>query len=394
MGIYSKYTKTTVTTHASTGLLESVVFDEYQNQYNLLESCYDPNERTILEAKVEVLQEVTFSDIIAKIKKWINDIKESIKRLIGKIREKFTKKKQQETIDKLNDVEKKYEDLKKECDEYKVKYDVVIKNNAEMQAKYDDMKSDYDDMEFQYAELRKTGSPEEAERRTALARKIRRFSKAAQQNLSNPLMYFNMYDYMKKDFDPLKVIRSSEFTSWIEFEQNASAVESRNRDSLLKMIKSIEQYANILNPDVENYVKSNQVSLEKYINDDIAKKSKIDKIDKLLDQCDKIAKANQVSECEEIFNRYNSALMSVEQLFGKYFKTQKAYYDKNAEKGKVQPDGIKNMVEPFTKVIKLMEQSVQALNTLTSFSARAFTAVNKTSTILDAVLKDNYNKAA
>jgi len=58
----------------------SVVYNEYLNRLSLLESCTNSEERTILEAQVEVLYEVSFEDI----KKTFHDIKEKIKELWNK----------------------------------------------------------------------------------------------------------------------------------------------------------------------------------------------------------------------------------------------------------------------------------------------------------------------
>ena len=65
--------------------IESVVYNEYCNYKSLLESCTDDNERAVLEAKVEVLQEVSFKDIIGKIKELWAKFKQWVKDLFNKI---------------------------------------------------------------------------------------------------------------------------------------------------------------------------------------------------------------------------------------------------------------------------------------------------------------------
>ena len=88
--IYSYITPNSITesTKKSEEIV-SVVYNEYCNYKNLLESCTDEHERPILEAKVEVLYEISFKDIIQKIKDKIHEIIEWVKGLIKKIKEKL-----------------------------------------------------------------------------------------------------------------------------------------------------------------------------------------------------------------------------------------------------------------------------------------------------------------
>ena len=43
--------------------LSSVVLEEYNNQRAMLEYCIDDRERSLIESKIELLQEISFKDI-------------------------------------------------------------------------------------------------------------------------------------------------------------------------------------------------------------------------------------------------------------------------------------------------------------------------------------------
>ena len=48
--------------------ITSFVLDEYYNYSNLLNECVDSEQRSLIEAKVEVLEEIALKDVIYKIK--------------------------------------------------------------------------------------------------------------------------------------------------------------------------------------------------------------------------------------------------------------------------------------------------------------------------------------
>ena len=79
--------------------LVSIVYNEYCNYKEMLESCTDESARPILEAQVEVLYEVSLSDIFEKIKNAIikicNAIIECFKKVAGFIKRLFTSEKKQ-----------------------------------------------------------------------------------------------------------------------------------------------------------------------------------------------------------------------------------------------------------------------------------------------------------
>ena len=99
----------------------SLVYEEYLNQCNLLESCMSSRDRLVVESKIQVLQELSFKDIKEKILNALRKIKEFIKRIIDKIRGFFSRKKKSDQKDQISDVEKKLKDVEN-------KYDVSLKN--------------------------------------------------------------------------------------------------------------------------------------------------------------------------------------------------------------------------------------------------------------------------
>ena len=70
--------------------VESIVYNEYYNYKSLLESCSDKSIRPILEAQTQILYEISFKDIIEKIKEAWKKFKEWVKGIWNKI---FDKKK-------------------------------------------------------------------------------------------------------------------------------------------------------------------------------------------------------------------------------------------------------------------------------------------------------------
>lgn len=84
--------------------VESIVYNEYVNYKGLLESCTDDNSRSILEAQVQVLYEISFKDIWERIKKMWRDLIQWFKDLWNKIFNKEEKiKKQEDEIQKRVD---------------------------------------------------------------------------------------------------------------------------------------------------------------------------------------------------------------------------------------------------------------------------------------------------
>ena len=67
----------------------SIAYNEYLNYKQLLEDCTDESSRPILEAKCNVLYEVSIADIIQKVKDKVHEFIEWVKDLIKKIKEKL-----------------------------------------------------------------------------------------------------------------------------------------------------------------------------------------------------------------------------------------------------------------------------------------------------------------
>lgn len=98
----------------------SVAYDEFCNYSSMLESCTDENERTILEAKCEVLYEVSFKDIIEKLKQMWEDFKAWVKKVWNAIfhNKKATDKVADDLADKVKkDMDEFFKDLDKAMDD-------------------------------------------------------------------------------------------------------------------------------------------------------------------------------------------------------------------------------------------------------------------------------------
>ena len=71
-------------------LFESVAYEEYCNRKTMLEACVnDSDERPILEAQVQILQEISIKDILGKIKTFILKVINAIKEIFNKIKNKL-----------------------------------------------------------------------------------------------------------------------------------------------------------------------------------------------------------------------------------------------------------------------------------------------------------------
>lgn len=91
--IYNYIQTNTVTESTKEEEIISVVWNEYCNYKQILENCTDESTKPILEAQVEVLYEVSISDIVDKIKTFISKIIKAIKDILSKIRDIFTDRK-------------------------------------------------------------------------------------------------------------------------------------------------------------------------------------------------------------------------------------------------------------------------------------------------------------
>lgn len=90
--------------------IESIAYNEYHNYKSLLESCTDESAKPVLEAQVEILYEVSFKDIIEKIKKAWNDFKAWVKSIWDKIfnKKKIVKEKKKKAEENFENFKKQY----------------------------------------------------------------------------------------------------------------------------------------------------------------------------------------------------------------------------------------------------------------------------------------------
>lgn len=123
MAVYGKLLESTTSSYDGgyvggfdeMNLLHSVALEEYQNYKNILESCTDMSQIPIIEAKLDVLQEISIKDIGDKIKKFFRFIRDKIKEIIDKIMGLFRKKNKQklekETKELKDRIEKEFEPI-------------------------------------------------------------------------------------------------------------------------------------------------------------------------------------------------------------------------------------------------------------------------------------------
>ena len=98
--IYGQQFLREATTSRNTSLdeLYSVAWTEYNNKKRLMESCNDYIQRSLLEAQVDVLREVSLKDIGNKIKEVFQKIINWIKSVIDKIIGLFSKEKKEKAV--------------------------------------------------------------------------------------------------------------------------------------------------------------------------------------------------------------------------------------------------------------------------------------------------------
>jgi hypothetical protein len=238
---------------SSLSLLESVAFDEYQNRVTMLESCKDEHTRSLIEAQIEVLREVSLKDIKDKFLAFLKKIGDFIKKIIDKIKSFFNKDDKKKQEEELKIVKKKLEEanlmnekLKKENFEQNMRnMDNEHELNSELiQAKRDLQKRDREldaankklsnannalDKKDKELNAANTKIKDVAAEKEALTKKLDSvFSKA----IENPLLYFNAYNYFRKDLDPVRISRCNVFID----------IDPNNRSEGKLSDSNIEQY--------------------------------------------------------------------------------------------------------------------------------------------------------
>lgn len=96
MGIYGSFAHRLIEAQNKSNnlcdfIIESTVYNEYENRKLMLENCINEDDKAVLEAQIEVLQEVAIKDIISKVKEAFNKLKEFVKKIWGIILEKVGK---------------------------------------------------------------------------------------------------------------------------------------------------------------------------------------------------------------------------------------------------------------------------------------------------------------
>jgi len=265
---------------SSLSLLESVAFDEYQNRVTMLESCKDEHTRSLIEAQIEVLREVSLKDIKDKFLAFLKKIGDFIKKIIDKIKSFFNKDDKKKQEEELKAVKKKLEEanlmnekLKKENfeqnmrnmdNEHELNSELVQakrdlqKRDRELDAANKKLKDTNDALDKKDKELNaaNTKIKDVTAEKEALTKKLNSvFSKA----IENPLLYFNAYNYFRKDVNPVKMSRCNVF---IDIDPNNTRPASKGKLS----DSDIEQYEREIGEWLEDNKKYVQV-----ITDDVKK---------------------------------------------------------------------------------------------------------------------------
>lgn len=265
---------------SSLSLLESVAFDEYQNRVTMLESCKDEHTRSLIEAQIEVLREVSLKDIKDKFLAFLKKIGDFIKKIIDKIKSFFNKDDKKKQEEELKAVKKKLEEanlmnekLKKENfeqnmrnmdNEHELNSELIQakrdlqKRNRELDAANKKLKDTNDALDKKDKELNaaNTKIKDVTAEKEALTKKLDSvFSKA----IENPLLYFNAYNYFRKDLDPVRISRCNVF---IEIDPNNTRFRSEGKLS----DSNIEQYEREIGEWLDDNKKYVQV-----ITDDVKK---------------------------------------------------------------------------------------------------------------------------
>lgn len=381
----------------------SYSYNELCNYNNLLESCIDDKERELLEAKVEVLYEISMKDIGAFIKKAINRIIEIIRDAWNKIREFFKSKKskmmEEEIKDlkrKVNDLEKekvdietmykeKVSNLKNENDNYKSKVSKMEQDIKTKDNQHDKTIKDYQNSVNTWRDRSKTWEDQNSENQNEKIKLGKKISSILAQLSQNKFIYFNMYDYIVKDFDPVRFINSNEFQHMFELKYDDKG-NSRFRIDDIKNNK----YINIINEDmykkIENYKGNTNVSRGGYnhyaingvINQDLEEKmnkSKYDDINKLIDHLEWLCSGYQITACNQLCNSYNILANRLQNSLGKYtkFDTSLDSYESKKEDGinKKSMDEYSFIIKTSQEILKIISDNAQYLSVFCKFAGKA-----------------------
>lgn len=390
---------------SSLSLLESVAFDEYQNRVTMLESCKDEHTRSLIEAQIEVLREVSLKDIKDKFLAFLKKIGDFIKKIIDKIKSFFNKDDKKKQEEELKIVKKKLEEanlmnekLKKENADLSNDNAELYKDNVELKRK--NVTSEYDNrnalnrandaLDKKDKELNAVNSKikDVTAEKEALTKKLNSaFSKA----IENPLLYFNAYNYFRKDVDPIKLTQCDIFKNIdpnYEYEDDDKLSDSNielYERKIGKWLDKNKNNAQVITDDVkkalshgeeDNYAKGFSIrgnwqgkayapSLKKYIEDDLQKRVKPAESCTFNDAIKNITLVidNQYLDLMETTVDYDRGIATAEKAISEILSKKS-----NEE---AQNDHDKLIIAGLRTVIAMLKDNVACLAQLTLFSAKA-----------------------
>lgn len=406
---------------SSLSLLESVAFDEYQNRVTMLESCKDEHTRSLIEAQIEVLREVSLKDIKDKFLAFLKKIGDFIKKIIDKIKSFFNKDDKKKQEEELKAVKKKLEEsnlmnekLKKENfeqnmrnmdSEHELNSELIQakrdlqKRNRELDAANKKLKDTNDALDKKDKELNaaNTKIKDVTAEKEALTKKLDSvFSKA----IENPLLYFNAYNYFRKDLDPVRISRCNVF---IEIDPNNTRFRSEGKLS----DSNIEQYEHeigewldenkkyvqvitddvkkaLLNGEEDNYAKGFSIrgkyygktyapALKEYIANDLQKRVKQAESSTFADVIENIAfvTENNYDSLMEATVDFNEGIANAEKAIDNILSKKNIDETQTDFKNDNQKVHDKLIITGLRTVIAMLKDNVACLAQITLYSAKA-----------------------
>lgn len=374
--------------------LNFIVYEEYCNYKQLLESCVDDNNKAILEAKCEVLYEVSIKDIKNTIINFLKKIRDIIKDCIQKIKDFFNKKKQKDLEEKIKELEKTLKEKDIEISKIKSDRDKAHKSSIDMskfakdqmasnEKQYNDHMKEINkiksDSDAKLSEERKKvqDAKEEAERISI------KLARIVDNIVDNDLLYFDAYDFLKKDFDPHRIVNNSSFTDimYSNGDEDDKYIEA-NFNKLMNFANVIpENLAKKYLMHGENnvdlgYGAYNHVDVHNMIKEEIRIKkeknyTRFSALDELLEQCKWLINGYQVSGINNAMNGYNSLIGKVENFIMKL-----------GGEDNISPEKLNN----FRKFIKELDNSVRYMAVLVNYAGRAVGAASQAIIVLNGVV--------
>lgn len=372
---------------SSLSLLESVAFDEYQTRVAMLESCKDEHTRSLIEAQIEVLREVSLKDIKDKFLAFLKKIGDFIKKIIDKIKSFFNKDDKKKQEEELKAVKKKLEETNLMNEKLSKENDDLREKNAASDA----IRQHERELNKKERELNRAKIKDATAEKEALTKKLNGvFSKA----IENPLLYFNAYNYFRKGVDPVKISQCNVFynidpnNKGFDTEEDGKISDAnieRYERMIGKWLEENKNSAQVITDDVkkallhgeeDNYAKGFSIrgnfygktyapALKKYIEDDLQKRVK---------PAESSTFSDAIRNITDVIGNHYSDLMETTVDFDRGIaNAEKAINEILSKKGneEAQNDHDKLIIAGLRTVIAMLKDNVACLAQITLFSAKA-----------------------